>query len=251
MYKADHPPLEGMCARTSTRWFDVKTSKKVFTPIPFVKISGKFSINTLCFWTAYPEQIIASLTATVFQRIQKLVAKRFTRSYARKIFKLLFDISALYSVTHIDSFLDRLLGSLRTKGNLKNTRKLLAYFKCNIGANERFVYDQLTSKDLSLWLSFRSTTCRRDKPIMETFSGPGLFKDSTQRRRKVYGSPFKFSIQTWKSWKGNGSAANYAHPLQDVERLTDVSSEPPSEINAYTKSFDQWSWNGQSEDDDV
>lgn len=240
-YKAPHPPLEGMVSRTSYRWFDCQISKRVFTPIPFVNRSGKFSINTLCFWTAYPEQIVASLCSTVYNRLLRIIANRFTWRYAVGNRQLLLKISALYTVTHHDSMLDRFLGILRKEKGIGAAQRLCYHYTCKLGAHTRFVYNQLTS--LSLWLTFRSTTCRRDKPSKEfggkahtTIGGEDLWPV-----RQIY-QAFRGASLTWRPWEDRISGGQHAHSVKHyVERGSVFSSENPEEYWR-SEDMDKWSW---------
>jgi len=161
--RSPHPRrIEGMATRTSTRWFQVKESKKIFTPVPYVTNSGKFSISTLCFWNTYPEQIIASLTSTVYQRLRGLVGKRHGFRCLKHYRETLFKIAAYYTVTHDDYFMDRVLGILKRKAR-KQAHNLLHFAVSTMDENIRFVYDQICSQ--ILWLSFRAKTVvfKRDK----------------------------------------------------------------------------------------
>jgi len=103
----------GLCNRTSTRWFREEDSKKSFTPIPFVTVSGKFAGSTVCFWTAFPEQIVAVLTSTVYSRILRIVGKRHGWKFARSCRETIFKTAAYYSVTHDDGFFEPGPGNLQ------------------------------------------------------------------------------------------------------------------------------------------
>jgi len=235
-------------SRTSYRWFDCQLSQRVFTPIPFVNRSGKFSINTLCFWTAYPEQIVASLCSTVYQRLLRIIANRFTWKYAVGNRQLLLKISALYTVTHHDSMVDRFLGILRKQDNLGVAHRLLYHYTCKLGAHTRFVYNQLTS--LSLWLTFRSTTCRRDKPSPEY--GPRAHTitegEGSWPLRQIYES-FRGASLTWRPWSDKVSGGKHAlDRLYRVERVSVFSSENPEEYWR-SEDADKWSWASKESED--
>jgi len=168
-----HPSIPGMCMRTSTRWFDVNASNRAFTPVPFVTISGHLSGSTLCFWTAYPQQIVASLTATVYQRLLRLVAKRHGHKFAGSCKLTLFKVSAYYATVHDDGFLNRILGILK-KRNRRAAHNLYTFAYCNLDEDKRFVINQ--SCQQFLWLSFRSRAVNqqrcRDKSSMKDFTSP-------------------------------------------------------------------------------
>jgi len=187
-----------MSVRTSTRWFDDVRSKRMHTPIPYVSNSGKISGSTLCFWTAYPEQICASLTSTVYSRIRKIVGKRHSFKYAGRCRETLFSAAAYYACTRDDWFFDRFLGILRRK-HRRSAHNLLKYALCTLDDDKRFVINQIC--DQISWLSFRSRgPCdpqRRDKSwydcVSEPFSSFEVMDSETRRK-----SSLKLASQGWK-----------------------------------------------------
>lgn len=209
-FKSQHPSIEGLAMRTSTRWFSVRDSKRAFTPIPYVTVSGKFSVNTLCYWTAYPQQILATMSATVCSRLKRIMSRRFSMRYAKTILPLLARISFLYTVTRSDYLLDRFLGMLRKKDNRGPATRFLYFSTCNLGEDDRFVYNQLCNT--SLWLTFRCTTCKRDKPISVSDSKDPLawFTRAGESVRDDY-LRFRASSLLWKPPKPISSKFGEAH----------------------------------------
>jgi len=197
-----HPgSIPGMKVRSSTRWFDVAHSKRMHTPVPFVTSSGKFSGSTLCFWTAYPEQIVGSLTATVFGRIQRVVANRHGWKFARRCRETTFKVAAYYSVTHDDGFLDRVLGIFKKKKR-RAVHNLYTYALNTMGDNIRFVINQVCLQ--SSWLCFRSrrvldpNKTQRDKPLKESGSDSfSLLGEMVSESHRNIGFPKSVS-QAWK-----------------------------------------------------
>jgi hypothetical protein len=61
--------------------------------------SGKFSTARLLTWDCYPEQLIASLSSTVYTRLLKIWRKRKERYRDIKALdrELLFQVAALYT----------------------------------------------------------------------------------------------------------------------------------------------------------
>lgn len=215
--------------RTSMRWFDVKTSKRVFTPIPFVSKSGKFSVNTLCYWTAYPEQIVATLSSTVLSRLKKIIARRFSWRYCKENLRLLAKISFLYTVTHSDYLMDRFLGILKRKANTGLAHRFLYHSTCKLGEDDRFVYNQLCN--MSLWLSFRCRTCKRDKPSMEKPVDPLSWFNLSGENSFINYNKFRQSTITWKTAKARSSKRKEFHTLPAVTASSSVCSLGLSELS--------------------
>jgi hypothetical protein len=223
----EHPRfIPGMVARTSTRWFDVKSSKKAFTPIPFVHVSGHLSGSTLCFWTAYPQQIVASLTATVYQRLLRLISRRHSYKYAKSCRETLFKVSAYYVATRDDGFLNRVLGIFR-KRSRRAVHNLYTFAFSNLGEDLRFVISQSCTQ--FLWLSFRSRTVvmprseKRDKSRDIDSSSELSFS------LEMGNSPFIHDLGIWRK------ASQAWKTLHDYRRTTMTHSplEGSSEFDVY------------------
>lgn len=177
--RESHPRyLPGLYPRTSTRWFESEGFQQSFTPIPFVHVSGKMSASTVCFWTAYPQQIVATLTATVYQRLLRLIERRHGYRYVRGCRETIFKAATYYSVTRDDWFVDRFLGIFKRR----NRRAAHGLYTCalsNLDENFRFVISQICQQ--ISWLSFRSRAVvdpqyqRRDKSCKHDRDDDSLF----------------------------------------------------------------------------
>lgn len=168
-YKTPNPDIPSMAMRTSSRWYGGDSLyNRVFTPISFISKSGKFSGNTLCFWTAQPPKILACLVSTVYQRLLKILNQRHGSTHTGLHIDLIFKVAALYACTHKDSLIDRFLGMSRKKHYHGPVNRFIYHIFCNSGDNTRFVYNQLLQNNS--WLTFRKGTCpRRDKPANGCF----------------------------------------------------------------------------------
>jgi len=186
-----------MNIRSSCRWFRGSGSKRAPYPVPFVTLSGKFSLSTLCFWNAYPEQIFASLSSTVYSRLTRIVGRRHGFKYMRKCRDLLIKVSSLYTIMHNDWIIDRFLGILRSRSH-RNAYKLLTVLVGTLGENKRFVYDQACLQ--ASWLEYRARRVR-DKPSKEG-STTQLLRPSRScgvDHEKI-GNPYKSAAKTWRTF---------------------------------------------------
>jgi hypothetical protein len=149
-----HPyRVGGMVTRTSTRWFRHWPSERRYRSVPYVTETGKFSSLELVTWNCYPEQLVASLTSTVYTRLLKIWMKRKQRfrdiKWSDK--KILFKVAALYVTTHSDYFLDRALALLHRPGPLNS---IVNCFVRKLDDKFWFVYSQICNQ--IYWLTFQS-----------------------------------------------------------------------------------------------
>jgi len=210
-----HPRyLPGLYPRTSVRWFEQERFQQSFTPIPFVHSSGKFSASTVCFWTAYPQQIVATLTATVYQRLLRLVRRRHGEKYSRSCRETCFKAAAYYTITRDDWFVDRFLGIFRRR-NRRSAHGLFTLVFSNLGENYRFVINQVFKQ--ASWLSFRSRAVinsqyeRRDKSS-KTDSDSLLSFDFSEPEPFDFVVLWKKASQAWKTLHEHCHAATYSLP---------------------------------------
>jgi len=142
-----------MNLRTSIRWFRHWSSSRSYINVPYVTKCGKFSIFRLITWHAYPEQVVASLTSTVFARLLKIWLKRKRRfvDVKGRTKDLLLKVAALYTVTHSDYFLDRALAVLHRQKALQG---LVDSYVRKLDDKFWFVYSQVCYQ--TYWLTFRS-----------------------------------------------------------------------------------------------
>lgn len=152
-----HPsPIKrpGMEYRTSIRWFSEHQSIRKMFQIPFISKSGKFSINTLYFWKAYPEQIFFSVISTVYQRLLKIMTKRHSR-INRRFRDAIIKIAIVYAIIKDDTIIDRFLGMTRRGGApIKAISNYAHYCAVQLNEDKRFVYSQAFHQ--ANWLKFQS-----------------------------------------------------------------------------------------------
>jgi hypothetical protein len=219
--RALHPRyLPGLYPRTSLRWFETEGFQQSFTPIPFVHVSGKLSASTVCFWTAYPQQIVATLTATVYQRLLRLVIRRHGYKYSRSCRETCFKAATYYTVTRDDWFLNRFLGIFK-KRNRRAAHNLYTLVFCNLDENFRFVISQVLKQ--ALWLSFRSRTVVipkvrvRDKSRIEGDSDSVLSFDWTEPEPFDGRVLWRKASQAWKTLHEHCHATNYSLSEESLE----------------------------------
>jgi hypothetical protein len=193
----------GILTRLSTRWYRHWETKVLPLPVPYIDHVGKFTIHQLGMWWATPEQWFASVAATVSDRLFRLYCRRNSYRYVkRQTRELVTRIAVLYTATHSNYVLDRLIANLKPD-RLKVCEKLLCYFVCRLGTNFRFVYSQ-TCFQVS-WLSFRSKWIR-DKPNETSKMLSTLSLSSPRARGKKHrfllGNPFLFTLDYTRVWRG-------------------------------------------------
>jgi hypothetical protein len=138
--------------RTSTRWFSCESSVRRVHAIPFVSKSGKLSINTLYFWRAYPEQVLFSMISTIYQRILKILIKRFDY-VSRRLRDACIKVSTIYAITKDDYIIDRFLGISKKWIPIKLISNLAHYFAFQLDDDKRFVYSQALKR--ADWLKYQ------------------------------------------------------------------------------------------------
>lgn len=160
-----HPRCPSMRFKVSTRWiprYDTACRRSI--EIPFVNRVGKISPNAVCVWRCHPLQAVASLTATVFARIQRLLIKRHNPRYAFSLSQLIFECASAYVVSLNDWIIDRFLGITRKPGKLKIIRSLLSAFIAKLDDDQRFVHRQACSQ--AHWLTSRSKRPRDKSSLL-------------------------------------------------------------------------------------
>jgi len=221
----------GMEFKSSLSWFCEKPSIRRFRAIPFVSLSGKFSLHTLYVWKSYPEQVIFSLISTVFARILKILRKR--RVASRRILNCAFKASVVYVITRSD-ILDRFLGMSR-KAPVRKVENFVCKCVYELDENKRFVYSQAFYQ--ANWL--KSQVFRpRDKSRKELDVGTHLrnlgFLDMCRRFDDVKASQaFERSSDLWEVCRPSGKFTHtrYHGTLERVVSLSDliVFSREPEE----------------------
>jgi hypothetical protein len=160
--------VPGILTRKSHRWFRHWDSSEYLLPVPYIDRAGKFTIHKLGVWKCHPETWFGSVSSTVSNRLLNLLNRRsHGRLYmSKQIRTLLFRIACLYTYTHSNYFLDRVLANLRPE-RLKVLKNLFFFYLRKSGANFRFVYNQ-TNINVS-WFLFRSKWIRDKPQIVERF----------------------------------------------------------------------------------
>lgn len=226
--RSTHPlGVPGMVVKSSCRWFrNLPASRREEIVIPYVMNTGKFSVHALATWRCFPEQAIASVTATVYQRLLKLFQKRKRnlRDTRQQDRNFILKIAVVYTITHSDYFLDRMLALL---GRSKAVKGVFRYFLCRLGDKLWFVYRQVCLH--TYWLTNRSLGTR-DKPRMSTtkvsqlpdlgywvtemdddrltpFYSPAMFYEQCLDYRSV---PFKTSAIAPRVLRRRGSASTWS-----------------------------------------
>jgi hypothetical protein len=173
-----------MVTRTSLRWFRGWDSVRKPRQVPYVTQSGKFSAYELATWDCYPEQLIASLTSTVYTRILKIWMKRKLRYRDMKVQdkKLLLRVAALYVVNHSDYFMDRALAVLHRPAPLA---KLVSCFVSKLDDKYWFVYRQVCLQ--TYWLTFQSLEIsdKSSGKVLKNFMSNDI---EFYRNRVIYGA---------------------------------------------------------------
>jgi len=151
-----HPRCPSMRFKTSTRWIPAyDTACRRVIPIPFVNKVGKFSPHYVCKWRCHPAQAIASLSATVFARLQRVLIKRHGTRFAFSLSNLTFECASAYSVSFNDWIIDRFLGIFSKKtGKRSAFRSLLSAFIAKLDDDQRFVQRHASLQ--AQWLTSRS-----------------------------------------------------------------------------------------------
>lgn len=178
--------VEGMVLRTSNRWFRRWDSKRMSIQVPFVTKCGKFSDCDLVTWYAYPEQVVASLTSTVYSRLLKMWRGRKERytDVKPKTRELLLKVSALYATIHSDYFMDRAIALLCRPRPLS---KLVDSYLSKIDDKFWFVYRQVSLQ--TNWLTFQSHGIS-DKSISKSVLKRFMSSDTKRFRNEIIADAF-------------------------------------------------------------
>lgn len=152
-----HPkPNKLIQFRESRRWCkesDRFLRDTVFA-LPFVTREGVISSNGLCYWKCSSKQWIATVSATVYQRIVGRW-RRWTVEGDRVVPNrdLALRVAVMYALTFDSGRLCRILEC--AKRNEFSARKMLYKWSRNVDAPIRFWYGQLCSLGTGSWLQHR------------------------------------------------------------------------------------------------
>jgi uncharacterized protein YggT (Ycf19 family) len=195
--RSSHPTfVKGLYLRSSYRWFRrYVTPRRSWHWIPYITHAGKISCHRLISWYCTDEQALASVIATVYQRLLKLLRKRLNRYTRGRDLSTLLKISAYYAITHSDYFLDRALALLGRRQVV--LEHLLERYVCTLDDSLWFVYRQVCLQ--THWLTFRSEKTR-DKSRNAYFSKQNDFLFPRDQKDDLF-------LDVWR--KGFGKAARF------------------------------------------
>jgi len=157
-------------------------------------------MSQLATWNCFPEQLLATYVATVYQRLKKILVGRHGLKNFRMLFhRLCFQASALHTILHDNWIIDRFLGISRSKAKepRKGLKNLLNFVLCNLGDSERFVYNQINYQ--ILWLTLRGKK-PRVKPSKELYYLVPP-KQTSQRGGKTTKQDYPSFMQSALTWK--------------------------------------------------
>jgi hypothetical protein len=141
--------------KRSLRWIpDYNSDCSRVIGIPIVKVSGKFGLSVVAHWTCHPLQAIASMSATVFKRLQSVLIKRHGSRFAFGVYKLTLEFAICYSLSRDDWLIDRFLGISRIRSKVPVLRSILRNFVKDLDDDQRFVHSQASRQ--AYWLTSRS-----------------------------------------------------------------------------------------------
>jgi hypothetical protein len=139
--------------RESQRWCQGLNTVVSVRAMPFVTREGYISSNAVYYWKCSATQWIASVSATVYQRLyDRWKRMRIDGDSIVPNRDLLLRVAVLYTLTLDDRLLVRTIEC--AKRNEGAARKLLYYRSREVDAITRFWYGQLTS--VTSWLQLRS-----------------------------------------------------------------------------------------------
>jgi len=170
---------------------------------PYIDKVGKMSMSTLFTWTCHPLQGIASISSTVYSRLQKVIIRRHGLSALLRHYKVLFKVSAIYAITSNTWLMDRVLGMSQRKSGLKNVKGFLVRFERRLDVSQRFVYSQVCSQ--TNWLTSRAERPRaKSREIMGElpFSFASEVNCTCENTDCPYGEIFIGSLPIDKHWNG-------------------------------------------------
>jgi hypothetical protein len=174
--------LPGISFRCSSRWF-VSHDLPVMISVPYVSVSGKFSIYRLYKWKTTPARCFASVVSTVYSRIQRILRTRFGYRRAQCYSHASMKVAICYTITHDDSIIDRFLGMTRKGTPVRSVYNLVHFWVCRLDDDKRFVYGQAWQQ--ANWLKFLG------KPRDKSSTKGETSKSHLNRLSAIWGIPRK------------------------------------------------------------
>jgi len=151
----NHPKSNGLVRfKISERWFPSARSSRVSRKVPFIDYQGRIHSTSIGVWMCTSQQLLATITSTVFKRLRKVEMKKPKKK--RTSLDLLFKISLLYSIELDTYWFTRCLELLKRN----NSKALLSHYyrRLKVGSNKRFLFDQACKN--ALWLQSRALVPR-------------------------------------------------------------------------------------------
>lgn len=144
-----------MRMKMSTRWIQDYSPKcrRTFS-IPYIDKAGKDSVFPLARIDCHPMQLVGSLVATKFDRIMKVIRKRFIWKEAKALRESAFSAAIVSVVTQSAWIIDRFLGVSRVFSKKKIADHLVRESVRRLDDIQRFVYSQAYNQ--AYWLTSRS-----------------------------------------------------------------------------------------------
>lgn len=162
-----HPSSNGLVRfKESKRWYISAYARRMYN-VPYIDYCGRIHATTVGRWYCEPEQLFATLVATVYKRLVGNCARNNLKK-RRPRNDLLFQASLLYVIKKDSSFFLRVLCML-SRRQYTELRKYLCFVKHRLDANKRFLYGQACQS--ASWLQHRtrrpSGRTERDKSRLD------------------------------------------------------------------------------------
>jgi len=222
-----------MLYRSSTRWFPQSSSVRRVIPVPFVSKSGKFSVNTLYLWRAYPEQVIMSVISTVYSRILAILTSRFER-VGRSLRDACIKVATVYTINKDDYVIDRFLGISRKGIPIKSIRNFAHYCAIQLDDDKRFVYSQALRR--ADWLKFQvNRPGDKSSKYMCHSSHLRNLLDGKDEQRVNYVQMFSNLCRFFTSERAFCDEEDYHLRFPSGSDVSSLLSEPPFDYDGYSE----------------
>lgn len=175
--------LEGIELRRTERWIDGPQITSEYT-IPYIDRWGRITGSSFATVRCSPQQYVATIVATVTQRLKQFAARKNGHGAVIRNSKLLVKAAYYYAVSKNDWFRSRFLELSKSIGENRRTMNgLLNKFLAKMDDYTRFVYSQVYFQ--TNWL-FSRAEWPRDKSrffkLSKTFHESGLKETREQWR---------------------------------------------------------------------
>jgi hypothetical protein len=223
--------------RTSTRLFESNSPHREWFQIPYVSLSGKLSIHTLYVWKTYPQSVFYSVVSTVYQRLLKILLKRFNYKLSRRYRDIIIKISILYILNQNDTLIDRFLGMARSRTPIKYVAGYAHYCVSDLDENKRFVYSQAYFQ--ANWLKFQASrpsdksrdSYHRGSHLRNLFSNEFVDLNAKMREHDI----FRNYVNFWR-WDAPSNFDNDEWALSSVGTRSEYSNDLSESLSELTDS---------------